>query len=123
MSAACGRPDGAARRACDLLVAGLAVVVLSPLLLTVAVLVRLRLGSPVLSRQQRSGRHGQEFTILKFRTMHRPRHPGQADHERVARVGAVLRRWSLDELPVAVLSGRSVRGSSASRRIHACSTA
>jgi lipopolysaccharide/colanic/teichoic acid biosynthesis glycosyltransferase len=99
MSAGRGWPDGAARRTCDVLVAGFAVVLLSPLMLALAVLVRLRLGSPVLFRQPRSGRHGREFTILKFRTMHQPRYPGQADHEREARMGAALRRTSLDELP------------------------
>jgi lipopolysaccharide/colanic/teichoic acid biosynthesis glycosyltransferase len=99
MSAGRVRLDSAARRACDLLVAGVAVVLLSPLLLALAMLVRLRLGSPVLFRQHRSGRDGREFMILKFRTMHRPSYPGQADHEREAKLGAALRRTSLDELP------------------------
>jgi len=91
--------DGAARRVCDVLTAGAAVVLLAPLLLALAVLVRLRLGSPVLFRQRRSGWHGKEFAILKFRTMHRPRYPDQPDHERETRIGTALRRTSLDELP------------------------
>jgi len=93
------RRDSAARRTCDIVIAGTAVVLLTPLLLSLAVLIRLRLGSPVLFRQRRAGRHGREFAILKFRTMHRPRYPGQSDRERETRIGTALRRTSLDELP------------------------
>jgi len=60
---------GGVKRLFDLFIAGTALVVLSPLLLVLAVLVRLFLGSPLLFRQRRPGLHGKPFTIYKFRTM------------------------------------------------------
>ena len=83
---------------------------LSPLLLAVALAVRAALGSPVLFRQQRPGRLGQPFTLVKFRTM---KHSLDAnaqplpDGERLTRLGRLLRSTSLDELPelVNVLKG------------------
>jgi lipopolysaccharide/colanic/teichoic acid biosynthesis glycosyltransferase len=98
------------KRMVDLAGASVALVVLSPLLLVVAVLVRLRMGSPVLFRQQRPGLHGQPFTLLKFRTMTDRRDASGAplpDAERLTALGRFLRRSSLDELPelVNVLAG------------------
>jgi lipopolysaccharide/colanic/teichoic acid biosynthesis glycosyltransferase len=87
------------RRAVDVLVAGTALLVLSPLLAVLAVLVRVRLGSPVLFRQQRSGLQGEEFTIVKLRTMRAERYPGEPDADRTPRLGRLLRSSSLDELP------------------------
>jgi len=87
------------RRTVDVVVAGTALVALSPVLLVLAVVVRLRLGSPVLFRQARSGLHGQEFTIVKLRTMRGERYPGEPDAERTTRLGHLLRSTSLDELP------------------------
>jgi lipopolysaccharide/colanic/teichoic acid biosynthesis glycosyltransferase len=90
------------KRMVDLAGASVALVVLSPLLLVVAVLVRLRRGSPVLFRQQRPGLHGQPFTLLKFRTMTDRRDASGAplpDAERLTALGRFLRRSSLDELP------------------------
>ena len=87
------------RRGIDIVVAGAALVLLSPLLAAVALLVRLRLGSPVLFRQRRSGLHGEEFTIVKLRTMRSERYPGEPDADRTPRLGRQLRSWSLDELP------------------------
>ena len=90
------------KRLFDCVVAGGALVVLSPILLAVALLVRVKLGSPVLFRQQRPGLHGQPFMMMKFRTM------GDAfdcdgqplpDAERLTRFGRWLRTSSLDELP------------------------
>jgi lipopolysaccharide/colanic/teichoic acid biosynthesis glycosyltransferase len=87
------------RRAIDVVVAGTALVVLSPVLAVVALLVRLRLGSPVLFRQRRSGLHGEEFTIVKLRTMRAERYPGEPDADRTPPLGHRLRSTSLDELP------------------------
>jgi lipopolysaccharide/colanic/teichoic acid biosynthesis glycosyltransferase len=87
------------RRAVDVVVAAVALVLLSPLILAVAVAIRLRLGSPVLFHQQRSGLRGQEFTIVKFRTMRPERFPGEPDQDRSTRLGDIVRATSLDELP------------------------
>lgn len=83
----------------DLVVATVATVVLSPLAALIAVAIRLTMGGPVLFRQQRSGLHGEEFSIAKFRTMRPPRYPDEPDAARLTRVGALLRSTSLDELP------------------------
>lgn len=87
------------RRAIDVAVAALALVILLPALLLLAALVRLELGSPVLFRQIRVGRYGREFVILKLRTMRPERWPAQPDADRDTALGRQLRRWSLDELP------------------------
>lgn len=102
------RPVGdAVRRLVDVIAAAGGLVVASPVLALVAVLIRIRMGSPVLFRQQRSGLDGREFTIVKFRTMLAEAHPGQPDAERTTRLGDRLRSSSLDELPqlVNVLRG------------------
>ena len=87
------------RRALDVAVAGAGLVIGAPVLAVVAVALRLTQGSPVLFRQRRSGRHGEEFTIVKFRTMRAERFPGEPDPDRLTKVGSLLRHTSLDELP------------------------
>jgi lipopolysaccharide/colanic/teichoic acid biosynthesis glycosyltransferase len=99
------------KRALDLLVGLAALVALAPLLVLVAVLVRIKLGTPVLFRQQRPGLHGQPFTLWKFRTMTDARDArGQLlpDEARLTRFGQLLRSTSLDELPelAQVIAGR-----------------
>jgi sugar transferase EpsL len=79
---------------------GLAICALPMLLIALAI--RMRLGSPVIYRQQRPGLHGQPFTLLKFRTMTDARDADGhllPDAERLTRLGRFLRRTSLDELP------------------------
>jgi lipopolysaccharide/colanic/teichoic acid biosynthesis glycosyltransferase len=111
-----------ARRTLDIMVAAALLLVLSPLLLLVALAVRIDTGGPSLFRQSRVGRGMREFTMFKFRTMqsgadttpHREyvqaligdeRGPERGRlyklsvDNRVTRVGRVLRNWSLDELP------------------------
>jgi sugar transferase EpsL len=90
------------KRALDATVSALALAILSPLLLVIALLVRWRLGSPVLFRQERPGLHAQPFTLVKFRTMSlEPADPtdGSGDQARLDPFGAKLRSTSLDELP------------------------
>jgi lipopolysaccharide/colanic/teichoic acid biosynthesis glycosyltransferase len=92
------------RRALDIVLAGGALLVFSPLLLLLAIAIRLDSPGPALFRQRRSGRRSSEFTILKFRTM-KVGTPDLASHlmgpgsSRVTRLGGFLRRTSLDELP------------------------
>ncbi|AWB91199.1 sugar transferase [Aeromicrobium chenweiae] len=89
------------KRLLDVVAASLLLVVTLPLQLVVALIVRTRLGRPVLFSQQRPGRDGEVFTLVKFRTM-RPAGPGEdvrSDAERLTPAGARLRSLSLDELP------------------------
>jgi len=100
-------------RALDLLIAALALAVLSPILLVAAIAIRLTSPGPVLYRQRRVGRDGREFEMLKLRTMVQGSDPvgvGRIvyrDDPRVTRPGRLLRRTSLDEIPnlVNVLRG------------------
>ena len=90
------------KRAFDIVLALAALVLLAPVLLVVALLVRVLLGSPVLFRQQRPGLGGRPFYILKFRTMTDARDASGAllpDAERLTAFGRFLRSTSLDELP------------------------
>jgi sugar transferase EpsL len=87
---------------CDRLVSLSALVLLSPLLLLVAFLVRWRLGSPVLFRQQRPGYLERPFGLVKFRTMTNARDASCAllpDAQRLTPFGRWLRATSIDELP------------------------
>lgn len=90
------------KRWLDLLLTLPGLIILSPVLLVIALLVRLKLGAPVLFRQQRPGLHGKPFAIYKFRTMtHAQDENGELlpDAERLTPFGKLLRRTSLDELP------------------------
>jgi exopolysaccharide biosynthesis polyprenyl glycosylphosphotransferase len=103
------------KRALDVAVAAVALVVLSPLLLVVAIGIRLRDGSPVLFFQERVGLHGRAFRVVKFRTMEvgaEDRLAELAEHNeitgpafkvthdpRITNTGRLLRRSSIDELP------------------------
>ena len=92
------------KRALDLAIAGLALILFLPLLLLVAAAIRAEGPGPALFRQQRTGLYGKPFWIFKFRTMRpEPEAPEirQASRHdaRVTHVGRVLRKLSLDELP------------------------
>jgi exopolysaccharide biosynthesis polyprenyl glycosylphosphotransferase len=97
--------NGVAKRACDLLITGPLLVVLSPLLLGIALLIKLDSRGPVFYRQDRVGRDRRVFQILKFRSMRvgAERETGpvwaHSGDPRRTRMGAFLRTWSLDELP------------------------
>ena len=92
------------KRVGDLLVSGLLLLLLAVPMLAVAGLLWWRQGRPILFRQERMGRHGTPFHILKFRTM-RAAEPGEAlvtsgdSDARVTPIGAALRRRRLDEFP------------------------
>lgn len=90
------------KRAFDIVVSALALLVLAPVLAVLWLMVRSRMGSPALFRQVRPGRHGRPFEMIKFRTMRDAMGPdGQAlpDSERLTDFGRWLRATSLDELP------------------------
>jgi sugar transferase EpsL len=90
------------KRLLDILVSATLLVLVAPVLLVLAVLVRGFLGKPVLFRQHRTGRGKQGFTILKFRTMTDARDAAGEllpDSDRLTRFGWFLRHSSLDELP------------------------
>lgn len=92
----------ASRRVLDPLAALALLLLLAPLLLLLWILIRARLGAPVLFRQERPGKDGRPFAILKFRTMTDARGADgslRPDAERLTALGAWLRRTSLDELP------------------------
>jgi len=86
------------KRLLDITLAAPALLLLAPVLLLVALAVRVCMGAPVLFRHRRAGYRGRPFTLLKFRTM-RPGTPDEPDAVRLTRLGALLRATSLDELP------------------------
>jgi lipopolysaccharide/colanic/teichoic acid biosynthesis glycosyltransferase len=105
------RPTGAglrAKRLLDVVLAGSALIATFPLMLVLALAIRITMGGPILFRQQRPGLGGKPFTMLKFRSMlppdaGDPKPPSHHDFDmtrrRVTPVGYWLRRTSMDELP------------------------
>jgi len=90
------------KRVLDVILATLALIVLSPVALAVALAVFLTMGRPVIFRQVRPGLHGKPFVMYKFRTMLDLRdEEGNLlpDEKRLTRLGKFLRRFSLDEIP------------------------
>lgn len=99
------------KRPQDFLCALLACIVLSPVMLVIAILVKVKIGSPVLFAQERPGLHGEIFKLYKFRTMTNERDENGEllpDEQRLTSFGKLLRSTSLDELPeiFLILSGR-----------------
>ena len=90
------------KRILDFVLSLIALIVLSPIFLIIAILVRIKLGKPVIFRQQRPGKDEKIFTLYKFRTMTDKRDENGnllPDSERLTKFGKVLRSTSLDELP------------------------
>lgn len=90
------------KRLLDLFLSLIAIIILSPVLLIVTILVRIKLGSPVIFKQKRPGLNEKVFTLYKFRTMTDKRDKfGEllSDSERLTSFGKLLRSTSLDELP------------------------
>lgn len=90
------------KRALDFILSLTALIVLSPILIVLAILVRCKLGSPILFKQERPGKDEKIFTLCKFRTMTDKRDAEGnllPDSERLTKFGKLLRATSLDELP------------------------
>lgn len=109
---------GFIKRLLDIIISGVGLLVLSPVFLVVAIVVRVKLGSPVVFKQERPGYKGKKFQMFKFRTMIDPQtRDGKklsdkerleciekgidilSDEERLPKLGRILRAASLDELP------------------------
>jgi len=100
-----GLARDAVKRAFDLFVSGLLLLVSLPAMALTALLIRLESNGPILYRQERIGQHGRPFTIFKFRSMRtdaesdgKPKWAGQND-DRTTRVGRIIRKLRIDELP------------------------
>ena len=97
-----GAPEATAR-VVSIIIALIGLILVAPLLLAIAILVKLDSRGPVLFVQERAGRHGRPFGLLKFRTMHPTDEPPSEwvldNIHRITRVGKYLRRFRLDELP------------------------
>ncbi len=90
------------KRPLDFILSIIAIIILSPLLLIVAILVRVKLGKPVIFKQQRPGKNEKIFTLYKFRTMTDKKDENGnllPDEQRLTKFGKALRSTSLDELP------------------------
>lgn len=90
------------KRLLDILLSGLALIILSPVYLVLAILIRMKLGSPVIFKQKRPGKGQEIFTLYKFRTMTDEKDENGnllPDNVRLTKFGKILRAASLDELP------------------------
>ena len=90
------------KRILDFTLSLIALIVLSPILLITAILVKIKLGSPIIFKQQRPGKNEKIFTLYKFRTMtDKKDEKGNLlpDEQRLTRFGKILRSTSIDELP------------------------
>ncbi len=90
------------KRLLDIVISGVALLILSPVYLILAILIRTKLGSPVIFHQERPGKDEKIFTLCKFRTMTDERDENGKllpDNKRLTKFGKILRATSLDELP------------------------
>jgi lipopolysaccharide/colanic/teichoic acid biosynthesis glycosyltransferase len=99
-----GKVTDICKRVLDIVFTLVAVVLLSPLLLAIAFVIKFVSSGPVLFRQERAGREGRAFILYKFRTMHANadtfgKSPSAGDDTRLIRFGKFFREYSLDELP------------------------
>lgn len=90
------------KRPLDFILSSIAIIVLSPILLIIAILVRIKLGSPIIFKQQRPGKNEKIFNLYKFRSMTNEKDKDGnllPDEVRLTKFGKILRSTSLDELP------------------------
>ncbi len=98
------------KRFLDIVISLLGLIILSPVILVVAILVRIKLGAPVIFKQERPGKDGEIFELYKFRSMSDKKDENGKllpDSERLTKFGKILRATSLDEIPelVNILKG------------------
>lgn len=93
------KPYDRTKRLLDVVISSFAIVLSLPVQAVVAGVIAVKLGRPVLFRQQRPGLNGEAFELIKFRSMKPPRSEFESDEERMTAFGAALRSTSLDELP------------------------
>ena len=90
------------KRGIDIVIAGGGLLGLFPIIVAVYIAILVRMGRPVIFRQQRPGYKGKPFYVYKFRTMMKATHANGrplTDEERIGRLGKLIRKWSLDEIP------------------------
>lgn len=90
------------KRILDVAISIITLILLSPLMITIALMIRLKLGSPILFKQERIGKNEKVFNLYKFRSMTNKKDKNGKllpEHERMTKLGAFLRSSSLDELP------------------------
>jgi sugar transferase EpsL len=95
-------PGKIIKRLFDFIVTLAAILLLGPIIIVIALLIKIGMGDPVFFRQERPGLHGKLFSICKFRTM--SNECGEdgsllADSKRITKLGAFMRKWSFDEMP------------------------
>ncbi len=98
------------KRFLDIIISLISLIILSPIMLIVAILVRIKLGSPIIFKQERPGKNEKIFKLYKFRSMSDKKDKNGKllpDSERLTKFGKILRSTSLDELPelVNILKG------------------
>jgi lipopolysaccharide/colanic/teichoic acid biosynthesis glycosyltransferase len=90
------------KRILDIILSGIAIVVLAPVFIIISIIIKIKLGSPIIFKQQRVGLNNKIFTMYKFRTMNNnKKENGEflSDAERLTKLGSTLRHTSADELP------------------------
>jgi len=95
-------PDSMIKRIFDIIVSLVGLLLISPILLIISILIKLSMPGPILFRQQRTGRYGKLFTIVKFRSMVVNEDSNTTSilgDNRITPLGAILRKYKLDELP------------------------
>lgn len=90
------------KRGVDIVLSIIGLIILSPIILIIAILVKVKLGSPILFKQDRVGLNNKSFKMMKFRTMKESKDKNGlllADEKRLTKFGKILRSLSIDELP------------------------
>jgi undecaprenyl phosphate N,N'-diacetylbacillosamine 1-phosphate transferase len=87
------------KRIFDFLIALIMLIILLPLIIVTCILLVIKIGNPIFFKQQRLGQYGKTFSIIKFKTMRDKVNPSDTDSMRMTKIGAFLRKTSIDEIP------------------------